>query len=206
MRSVSAILASVSLTVAACGGSGSSTTPPSSLTVTLAASTIVSGTSVQATATLNGSPASNVSWSSSNTGVADVSSTGLIRGGHKGSSVIRATSGGFTGSATVTVTPGAPVSLLIYSGNNQSGAKGSTLADPLCTNVVDAAGNLLVGAVVTYTVATGGGQLGQPTAPATNANGIAISGLWSLGSTAGAQTVVASYSGLPSVTFTATAQ
>jgi len=208
MRSVPAILASVPLILAACGGSGSSSTapPPPRITVTLAENSIASGTTVQATATLDGSPASNVSWSSSNTDVATVSSTGLIRGSRKGSAVIRATSGSVTGSATVTVTPGAPAGLLIYSGNNQSAAKGSAVADPLCTTVSDLAGNLLIGVVVEYTVTTGGGQLGQPTAPATNGNGIAISGQWTLGPTTGVQTVVASYPGLTSVTFTATAQ
>ena len=207
MRAVSAIVASVSFILAACGGSGSSSTaPPSHLTVTLAASSIASGTSVQATATLDGSPASNVSWSSSNTLVATVTSTGLVSGGLKGGAVIRATSGGVTGTATILVTPGAAASLLIYSGNNQVAAKGSAVADPLCTTVTDLAGNLLIGAVVEYTVTTGGGQLGQPTAPATNANGIAISGTWTLGPATGAQTVVASYPGLTSVTFTATAQ
>jgi hypothetical protein len=205
MRSALAILATLPLTVAGCGGSGSSG-PPSSLSVAIGASTIAGGSSVQATATINGSPASSVSWSSSNTDVATVTSTGLISGFHKGSSVIRATSGGLTGSATVTVIPGAPALIFIISGNNQVSAKGATLPDPLCTSVTDAAGNAIIGAVVTHVVATGGGQLASPTAPTVNANGIAISGLWSLGSAAGAQTVVASSPGVGSVTFTATAQ
>ena len=70
----------------------------------------------------------------------------------------------------------------------------------------DAAGNLIIGATVSYTVMTGGGQLADPTAPTTDANGIAISGLWTLGPAAGTQTVMASSAGAGSVTFTATAQ
>jgi adhesin/invasin len=106
----------------------------------------------------------------------------------------------------VTVVPGAPASIIIYAGNNQSGPRGSQLSDPLCTNVLDAAGNLIVGAVVSYVVATGGGVLASPTTPETDASGIAISGLWTLGPDAGPQTVTASSPGTGSVTFTATAQ
>jgi len=202
------ILAAVSLGVSACGGSGSSTTaPPTSLTVTLAANPIASGTRVQAVATnSNGTPASNVSWSSSNTDIATVTSSGEVTGELKGSAIIRANSGGVTGQATVTVVPGAPASIVVYSGDNQSAAKGAQVKDPLCTNVLDLHGNLIVGAVVTYTVQTGGGQLAQPTAPETNSSGIAISGLWTLGPTAGSQKVVASSPGAGTVTFTATAQ
>jgi hypothetical protein len=68
----------------------------------------------------------------------------------------------------VTVVPGAPASIAIYAGNNQSGPGGSQLSDPLCTNVLDAVGNLIVGAVVSYEVATGGGVLASPTSPATD--------------------------------------
>jgi hypothetical protein len=104
------------------------------------------------------------------------------------------------------VVPGAPASIAIYAGNNQSGPAGSQLSDPLCTTVMDAAGNLIIGAVVEHVIATGGGQLASPTAPLTDASGIAISGLWTLGSAPGAQTVTASSPGAGSVTFTATAQ
>jgi hypothetical protein len=170
----------------------------------------VSGTSVQATASINdgsggSSPASNVTWSSSNPMVASVSS-GLITGARQGTATISATSEGLTGQVAVTVVPGAPASIRIYAGNNQSGLGGSQLSDPLCTNVLDAAGNLIVGAVVSYEVATGSGVLAPPTTPRTNASGIAISGLWTLGPAAGPQTVVASSPGAGAVTFTATAR
>jgi Bacterial Ig-like domain (group 2) len=181
------------------------TEPPPTLEITLPTPTIASGTSVQATATINGSPAPNVTWSSSNPTVASVSS-GLITGARVGSATITATSGGLTGHAAVTVIPGAPASITIYAGNGQSGPAGAQLSDPLCTNVLDAAGNLIVGAVVSYVVATGGGMLASPTNPVTDASGIAISGLWTLGPATGPQTVTASSPGAGSVTFTATAQ
>jgi hypothetical protein len=199
-------------TLAACGGSGSTNTEPSSsLSITLPTNPIPSGTSVQASASItNGSggssPASDVTWSSSSSTVASVSSTGLITGALEGTAIIHATSGTSTGQIAVSVIPGAPATITIYAGNNQSGPTGSQLADPLCTNVKDAAGNLIIGATVSYTIMTGGGQLAPPTAPATDATGIAISGLWTLGPAAGTQTVVASSTGAGSVTFTATAQ
>jgi hypothetical protein len=63
------------------------------------------------------------------------------------------------------------------------------------------------GVMVNYTVATGGGQIQAPASVATNANGIAISGLWTLGPAAGIQTVTASTAGVTAtVTFSATAQ
>jgi len=205
MRTVSAMGAAFCVTLAACGG-GSNTEPSPSLSITVPTNPIASGTSVQASASIDGSPASNVMWSSSNSPVASVGSTGLITGALKGSAIIHATSGSSTGGISVTVIPGAPASVTIFSGDGQSGPAGSLLPDPLCTNVKDAAGNLIIGATVSYTVMTGGGQLADPTAPTTDANGIAISGLWTLGPAAGTQTVVASSAGASSVTFTATAE
>jgi Bacterial Ig-like domain (group 2) len=210
MRCVSGILAGFSLTLAACGGGDSTSEPSSSLVVTLSTTSFASGTSVQATASISdgsggSSPASDVTWSSSNASVASVSS-GLVTGFLKGTATISATSGDLTGQVVVTVVPGAPASITIYAGDGQSGPRGSQLSDPLCTNVLDAAGNWIVGAVVSYVVATGGGVLANPTAPETDASGVAISGQWTLGPAAGPQTVTASSSGAGSVTFTATAQ
>lgn len=191
------------LTLSGCGGGG--TAPVTTLIVSVPVTSITSGTSVQASATVNGSPATNVTWSSSNSNIAGVSSTGLITGTLKGPATITAHANGSTGQVDVTVVPGAPASVVIYSGNGQTAAKGTVLADPLCTNVLDAAGNLIIGTTVTYTVLTGGGTIGSPTSPATDANGVAISGLWTLGPNAGQQSVKASIS-VGSVTFTANAQ
>jgi hypothetical protein len=220
MRYGSRMLIGLSLGLAGCGGGGSAggnnpaepntPAPTPSLVITLPSATIPSGTSVQATATINdgsggSSPAPNVIWSSSNSGVASVSS-GLVTGDLKGTTAISATSGSLTGKVVVTVVSGAPARITIYAGNGQSGPAGSQLSDPLCTNVLDAAGNLIVGAMVSYVVATGGGGLANPTTPHTDPSGIAISGLWTLGSGTGAQTVTAFSEGAGSVTFTATVQ
>jgi hypothetical protein len=99
-----------------------------------------------------------------------------------------------------------PASIVIYAGNGQTGPAGSQLPAPLCTNVLDAAGHLLHGIVVTYTVTSGGGTIADPTTPSTDPNGIATSGRWTLGPGTGPQTVTASAVGAGSVTFTATAR
>jgi len=204
MRPVYTLFALAGAAVVGCGG-GSGSTSPGTLTVTVTSHQVTAGTSVQASATIGGSPAPNVSWSTSDSHIATVTSTGLITGALKGGAVIYATSGGVTAQTNVVVVPGAPVGIQIVSGSGQTAARSATLPDPLCTAVVDAGGNWLTGITVTYTVATGGGAVAQPTSPATNGSGIAISGLWTLGSAAGQQTVTASAS-VGSVTFTANAQ
>jgi len=210
MRSASPLIA-LCLILAGCGGSGASSTTGPALSVTIPSGPIYSGKSVQASASItNGSggssPATDVTWTSSNGLVASVSSSGLITGARQGNATIRARSGSLTGEVSVIVVPGDPASIVIFAGNGQVGTRGAPLPDPLCTNVKDAAGNLITGVVVTYVVATGGGQLAAPTSPPTDGQGIAISGHWTLGSSAGAQSVTASAVGAGSVTFNATAQ
>ena len=213
MRILPTILTAVTLTLSACGGSGS-TAPRGnspSLSITIATNPLASGTSAQASATItdasgNTSPASGVTWSSSNASVAGVSASGLVTGSQAGTAAILATAAGLTGQALVTVTPGPPASVTIYSGDGQTGNHGSQLPDPLCVLVKDAHGNVIPGVVASYSVVTGGGTMASPTAPFTDSFGIATSGLWSLGSLVGQQTVVASVAGAGSVTFKATAQ
>lgn len=208
MRKIFSTIGACCLVVAGCGGGGSST-GPSTLSISVAAATIPSGTSVQATATVtNGSgttPAQNVTWSSSDHNVVAISSTGLITAAKKGGATITATSGTLSAVLNVSVVPGQPASIQIVSGNGQTAAHGSTLPDPLCTSVLDAAGNFITGITVTYTVASGGGTIASPTAPTTDGSGIAISGHWTLGQGTGQQSVTATAS-VGSTTFTANSQ
>ena len=207
MRFTRALFTALCFTVAACGGSDSSTAPSSaSLKIVLPAASMASGTSMQASATIDGAPAPGTTWESANPSIVAVSGDGTLTGALAGSTTIRARSGTLSATATVRVDPGAPVAITIALGDGQAGAPGGTLADPLCTTVVDAAGNMIIGAVVTYTIASGGGQLAAPTAPATGGDGLAISGRWTLGPLVGEQTVVASSPGAGSVTFRALAQ
>jgi Bacterial Ig-like domain (group 2). len=215
MRILSTVLTGVALALTACGGTDS-TAPgqqpvPPSITLTITTDPIASGTSAQASATItdgsgNTSPASGVTWSSSVPSVASVNASGLVTGSLVGLTTIQATSGGLTGYRSVTVKAGAPASVSIYSGDNQIGNHGSQLPDPDRVLVKDAAGNVVPGVAASYSVAIGGGVLGAPTSPSTDALGVAISGLWSLGSLIGQQTIVASVGLAGSVTFKATAQ
>jgi hypothetical protein len=213
MRVLPAILAAITLTLSGCGGS-SSTSPSGrspSLSITIATNPLMYGMSAQASATItdasgNTSPASGVTWSSANRSVADVNASGLVTAAAIGTAVISATAGGVTGVIFVHVAPGPAASVVIYSGEGQVGNHGTVLPAPLCVLVKDARGYVMPGVVATYTVTTGGGTLFSPTAPQTDASGIATSGLWSLGTVVGQQTIVASVSGAGSVTFHATAQ
>jgi adhesin/invasin len=69
--------------------------------------------------------------------------------------------------------------------------------------VRDALGNPVSGITVTFAVTAGSGVL-QGASQVTNANGTATVTSWTFGAVAGTNTVVASSSGLPSVTFSAT--
>jgi len=213
MRVQRAAFTTVAFTLIACGGSGSSGPPQQTtptLSVKIANEPVTSGTTVQASATItdasgHASAASDVVWSSSDGGVALIDASGLITGRRAGSTIIKATAAGLTAQHTISVVAGAASHVSIAAGDLQVGNQGATLPDPLCVLVTDAAGNFVEGAIATYTVATGGGALNAPTTPRSGANGIAISGLWVLGSLAGQQTVTASVGGGGSVTFKATA-
>jgi hypothetical protein len=91
--------------------------------------------------------------------------------------------------------------LVLVSGNNQSGAPGQQLASPFTVKVTDSTGNPVSGAVVTFVVTAGGGTLSTASVT-TGALGTASSTL-TLGATAGVNTVTATSAG-SSITFTAT--
>jgi adhesin/invasin len=117
-----------------------------------------------------------------------------------------ASSEGLAGSPVVfnhTAAAGSASGVLIVSGNEQIGAPGATLPEPLVVQVVDEGGNPVVGAAVTWVVTAGGGTLDPATGP-TDASGRA-STTWTLGSTAGANTAQAIVSGVGQAEFTATA-
>jgi hypothetical protein len=97
-----------------------------------------------------------------------------------------------------------PATLVITSGNNQTAAINTLLPLPLSVRVADAFDNPVPDASVTFVIGSGGGQLSGSQAT-TNASGIASS-TWTLGPTAGAQSVTALLPGVLPVTFTATAQ
>jgi adhesin/invasin len=107
--------------------------------------------------------------------------------------------------ASVLVTAGEAASIAVNAGNNQSAVAGAALATQPSVIVKDASTNPVSGVAVTFAVATGGGSLTGGSAT-TNASGVATVGSWTLGTTAGANTMTATSSGLSGspVTLTAT--
>jgi parallel beta-helix repeat protein len=89
-------------------GTAVATTTVASVTVTLAASSLQVGQTTQATAVARDGSGATISgasftWSSSNTAIATVSTSGLVTAKASGSASITATSGGKTGSQSLSV-------------------------------------------------------------------------------------------------------
>ncbi|MBI4502574.1 MAG: Ig-like domain-containing protein [Gemmatimonadetes bacterium] len=131
---------------------------PATVEVTPSSATFDQNTTFQFRATVrdaagNALTGQTVAWSSANTGVATVDGTGLARGVSPGSTTVTATSGGKSGSATVTVQAPAVASVEV-SPAAPSITQGSTVQ--LAATVRDAAGNILTGRTITWTSANSG--------------------------------------------------
>jgi len=126
--------------------------PVATVSVSPPTASIQQGQTVQLTATLkdaNGNTLSGrtVAWSSSNTSVATVSSSGLVSGVTPGSATITATSEGKSGTSSITVT-NIPVATVSVSPPTASFQQGQTVQ--LTTTLKDANGNTLSGRTVTW--------------------------------------------------------
>ncbi|MGQ0643797.1 MAG: Ig-like domain-containing protein [Gemmatimonadaceae bacterium] len=151
---------------------GSTTVPVASVTVAAGSTSLTVGQTTQATATtkdasgnvLTGRP---ITWSSSNPSAATVSATGLVTAVAAGSTQILATSGGQTGSLSMTVTA-APVTIASVSvtlAKSSIAAGSSTQATAVAK---DASGNPISGvtffwgtsSAATATVSLGGVVVG----------------------------------------------
>jgi hypothetical protein len=115
--------------------------------------------------------------------------------------IIATTPTGISDTLIATVTLPA-TSLVLVSGGGQSGIVGALLTNPAVVQVNDKDGLGVAGVTVTFT-APAGGSVGTPTAT-TDANGRASTTM-TLGSAVGAQTFVATVSGLTPVPIVATA-
>ena len=122
-----------------------------------------------------------------------------------GANTLRATATGLSVQPvvfTALATAGAPASLTISAGNNQTATAGALLPVAPAVVVRDNRGNPVLGVTVTFTASTG---VVTGASAVTNAAGQATVGSWRLGNTAGVQTLTASIVNVPTVTFTATA-
>lgn len=104
---------------------------------------------------------------------------------------------------TVPVTAGDPTQMAIQSGNGQSATAGTAVTTPPSVIIKDADNNPVAGISVTFAIASGGGVI-TGESQTTDASGIATLGSWTLGTTAGTNTLTASSGSLSPVTFTAT--
>jgi hypothetical protein len=182
--------------------------PVASIAVTPSSAEIQVLASRQFTATLKAADGSvltgrNVTWSSDRPLTAKVDATGLVTGLLVGSATITASSEGKSATANVTVVaaPTGGRSVLIISGNNQTGANNERLDDLLVVRVVDDGGQPISGAEVVWT--TNNGTV-SPITVRTDSDGYASTG-WTLGG--GGLTLTrlawAEVSGLPRVEFRA---
>lgn len=172
---------------------------PASVTLSTSAASLPAGSTLQLTATvknaggeiLTGIP---LSYSSSNTTVAGVSSSGLV------------TATGTLGSASITVRAdtitSAPAIITVTVGPASSIAKTIDLpaslvvgsSNTIAVKVTDQFGNPVAGTAVTFSTATGGGSA-IPATATTDASGVATTS-FKLGTTAGVNTVTATVVGI----------
>jgi alpha-tubulin suppressor-like RCC1 family protein len=101
--------------------------------------------------------------------------------------------------------PPAATRIALNDGNNQSAAAGSAVAISPSVKVTDANASPVSGVAITFAVTSGNGSV-TGESQTTNASGIATVGSWTLGPTAGANTLTATAAGLDGspVTFGAT--
>lgn len=145
-------------------------------------------------------PATNAS------GVATITSWTL--GNAVGANSLSATAPGLTGSPltfNATGVTGVASVMAVNAGDNQAASAGNQVSTPPSVLVTDAFGNPVSGVSVTFAVTSGGGSI-TGGAQSTNASGIAAVTSWTLGSTAGVNTLSATSTGLSGspITFTAT--
>jgi N-acetylneuraminic acid mutarotase len=98
-------------------------------------------------------------------------------------------------------------SLFAAAGNYQTAIAGNAVPIPPAVEVTDQYGNPISGISVTFNIASGGGSITAPTTVITGVSGAAAAGGWTIGTTAGANTLTAQSIGLAGspVTFTALA-
>jgi len=184
----------------ATAGSAVNTAP--AVTVRDANGNPVSGVVVVFVVASGGGSVTGGTQTTNTAGVATVG--GWTLGTTAGPNSLTATAGSLAAvTFTATGTAGPAASLTKTAGDNQTALAGSAVSVPPAVTVRDANGNLVSGAVVTFSVASGGGSVTGGTATS-NSSGVATVGSWTLG-TLGTNTLTATAVGAPSVTFTATA-
>ena len=146
-----------------------------------------------------------MSRASTETGANGQTSVTRTLGSSVGSETTSASASGLAGSPVTfvhTATAGSGTQVSIVSGNGQSAPAGSPLGAPLVVEVLDASSNPVPGLSVTWVIGTGGGSV-APQTSVTDTQGRASTS-WTLGASAGPNTLNAIVSGVGTVAFTAT--
>ncbi len=157
------VILAVVLSACGCGGGDTGSVTPiptaptlvlTTITVSLSSASLQVGQAATVTAAgfdQNGSPIAvgTVTWTSSNTSVATVTSAGAVAALAAGQSTITASTGGKSGQATLSVTAApAPVATVVVTPASASIAVGGT--QQLTPNEFDAGGTALGGRIVTW--------------------------------------------------------
>jgi hypothetical protein len=142
---------------------------------------------------------------SSNT-AGQVTFSNLAIGGATGAKTIQFTSSGLTPVSTgsLTLTAGAPSSVVANSTPASTGLTGTAVGTLPSVRVTDQDANPVPGVTVSFAVTAGGGNATAAT-PTTDAAGVATVGSWTLGGSAGTNTLTATVAALPAVSFNVTA-
>jgi len=165
----------------------------------------VSGTTVSAVSSGGGSVV-NATPVSDSAGIASVG--GWRLGTLVGANGVKVGGTGLAGSPITFSATGlvdVPSQLVAFAGDGQSALIGSALSINPAARVSDQYGNAVGGIPVTFSVSLGGGSIGTPATVTTDTAGIARSPTWTLGPLAGLNTLGATATGLPTVTFSANA-
>ena len=195
----------IAVLVAACGDSGTPPEPPgppvptvisvspSSVAFTYLAETVTFTATIadQYGAAYNGVP----SWSGSDPSVFEINADGTATSIGNGQGIVTASFQELSATASVTVQQ-APSELRQAGGSDQRARAGRTLPEPVVVKLVDTGGSPVEGATVTFTPGEGHGTA-EPVAVESDSAGLAQTA-WTLGPTAGPQSLAASVAGGPS--------
>ncbi len=154
----------------------------------------------------SGPSGTSVSPTSTSTDASGLASTALTAGDAIGAIQVNASASGLSGSPvafSATVIPGAAATMVAYAGDEQTATVGTAVSTTPAVQISDENEDPVPDVEVTFTVLSGGGSVSGATAT-TDSEGIAAVGSWTLGTTAGANTLEASAEGLQSVVFSAT--
>src|SRR3989454_709326 len=163
----------------------------------------VSGTTVSAV-TSGGGSVVNATPGADSSGIASVG--GWRLGTLVGANAVKVSGTGLAGSPiTFTATGLVDVAsqMVAFAGDGQSALIGSAGSINPAARVSDQYGNAIGGVPVTFTISLGGGSIGTPSTVTTDTAGIARSPTWTLGLLAGLNTLSATATGPPTLTFSA---